>query len=130
MKKIIIIVLVGFIALIGIAVGGAMFMTSGAASTGDTFMTALKEGNYAKAFEQCTPDLQKELGSADKIKEVIESQDVKPLSYSFSSRNVVNNEAKLEGAATLSNNREANAVVSLSKIGNDWKVMGFSIKAK
>jgi hypothetical protein len=133
-KKVIIIgvaVVVGLCILVAaLGFGGGMLLTQGAADVGNNFMTAITNNDYNKAWDTCHPALQKEIGSVQKLQQMIEGGNAKPVSYSFTSRNVENNAGKLEGTATLTGNRQANVVVSLAKNGNDWQVIGFNIKEK
>lgn len=118
------------ILFVALTFGGAMLLTSGAADAGNSFMTSLTAGNYDKAWGDCHPALQQKIGSVQKLKDIVEGGNAKPVSFAISSRNVNNDEGKLEGTATLSGNRQANLVVELAKSGNDWKVIGFNIKEK
>ncbi|MCW1966671.1 MAG: hypothetical protein KIH69_000960 [Anaerolineae bacterium] len=118
------------ILFVALTFGGAMLLTSGPADAGNSFMTALTQGDYDKAWGDCHPALKEKIGGVQKLKDIVEGGNAKPVSFSISSRNVNNDEGKLEGTATLSGNRQANLVVELAKSGNDWKVIGFNIKAK
>jgi hypothetical protein len=133
MKKILLILggLLGLCIVVALlAIGGGFFFTQGAATSGETFMTALKDSDYKKAFDQCAPALQQEIKSVEDLQAMIENGNVKPVSWAFNNRNVNNDQGELSGTATLSDNRTADLSIVLTKIENDWKIVGFNIKQR
>ena len=127
---VILVVCLGCAALIGIAFVGGMLGTQPAATVGDSFMTALKDGNYSQAYGLCAPDLQKELGNASGLQTLIKNAQVQPTQWSFSSRNITNDVGELDGSVTFANNREGTVRLVLGKAGSDWKITGFNLKPK
>lgn len=118
--------------IIAAAVGGlaAFGITQQPASVGDSFMGALKDGDYNKAYGLCTEDLQGELGGAQDLRALIEDADVRPTKWSFTSRNVSGDEAELTGDVTFTNNREGTVELVLFKIDGNWRVAGFNLTEK
>lgn len=120
------------IGLIVLAVAGGVIgglaLTQPAASTGDAFMTALKDGHYDQAYTLCSDNLQQEVGSIQRLEELIQSNNVQPTEWSFTSRNTSGDQAELSGSVTFTGKRSGTVRLVLEKVGNDWKVSGFHLK--
>lgn len=119
-------VLCGCIAVI--AISGAFGLTQPAADTGGDFMTALREGNFARAYGLCHPNLQAELGSAEGLAELIVSNRVEPVDWDFSSRDVSGDNAELSGSVTFSGDRQGALQLVMVKSGDSWSVAGFNFQ--
>jgi hypothetical protein len=119
---------VGCGVLFGIGIAGGLFYTQSVAATGDAFMTALRDSNYTQAYNLCTPELQRELRSAQDLERSARSNNVRPTSWNFTSRNIEGDEGRLEGTAQLEDGREATVRLALDRVGDDWKVSGFQIR--
>ncbi len=136
-KKIVVIVVVGilalcicgFIAIIGIGLVGGIGMTQPVADVGEKFMQSLKTGDYDTAFALCDPSLQKELGNAQGLKQMVEAGKAQPVKWSFDTRNMQNNQGHMEGAVTMQGG-EGVVTMDFVKSGSDWKVIGFDLKPK
>jgi len=105
-------------------------LTQPAAAVGENFMTALKNGDYAGAYNLCSPALQKELGSPQGLETRIKNGRVQPTQWSLTSRNVSNDQGQLDGSVTFTGNREGTVLLVLAQVGNDWKIAGFQLKEK
>ena len=118
------------VCVITAAVGLGLLGTQPTATAGENFMTALKNGDAAGAYNLCTPALQRELGSAQGLDTRIKNGKVQPTAWSFSSRNVNNDTAQLDGTVTFTGNREGNVTLVLAQVGGEWKISGFNLKEK
>ena len=123
----------GFCLCVIVMAAGVFLFASGltqpAATVGEEFMTALKDGDYQKAFSLCSPALQRELGgNATGLERLIKNGRVEPTAWTFSSRNVQNNEAELTGTATFTGNRQGTVRVTLGQAGGKWQVIGFNLR--
>lgn len=120
------------IGLIVLAVAGGVIgglaLTQPAASTGDTFMTALKDGNYDQAYMLCSEGLQQEVGSVQRLEQLIKGGNVQPTKWSFTSRNTSGDQAELTGSVTFTGERSGTVQLVLEKVGSEWKVSGFHLK--
>ena len=116
-----------FAAIIGIAILGGVGLTQPSADVGEKFMTALKAGDYDSANGLCHPALQQKVGGAAGLKRLVESGKAQPSKWSFSSRNVNNDEATLEGTVTMAGG-EGTVKLDLVKVGNDWKIIAFNLQ--
>ena len=104
---------------------------SDSSTTAGDFMTALKGNDYAKAYDLCGADLQKELGSAQGLQKFIESGNFQPTSWNFSSTNVNNDRAEVSGEAVVgSDNRTITTTFVLSNASGSWKVIGINFAKK
>jgi hypothetical protein len=118
-----------FIAVFALGLGGALALTQPAADTGEAFMTALKNGDYAGAYKLCAPSLQRELGSAQRLQQLIEGGRARPTQWAFTSRDVNNDRAALTGTVTMIGG-EGTVALSLINTGGEWKIVAFDLKAK
>ena len=104
--------------------------TQPAADTAEAFMTALKNKDYAAAYNLCTSDLQGEIGSVQDFQTAFEDNEVYPVSWNFSSRSVENDQAEMSGDGTFSGDREASVWIGLELLDGKWKVAGFEFNPK
>lgn len=103
--------------------------TQPAADAGEAFMTALKEGNYQKAYSLCSPALQRELGgNAAGLERLIKNGRVEPTAWTFTSRNIEGDSGELTGTATFTGNRQGTVRVTLNQSGGTWQVVGFNLR--
>lgn len=137
MNKKVILIIVGVVALfcvcaiVGVVLfGGAIFATTQpAVDVGDQFMNALKGGNYDAAFATFHPALQQKVGNAQGLKRLIESGKAQPTKWSFTSRNVNNDTASLEGTVSMTGGDGALSI-ELLKVNDGWKITAFNLKAQ
>jgi len=122
---------IGLVVVVAV-VGGlaAVGATQPTASTGDAFMTALRDGDFSQVYQLSSPSLQKEVGSAQKLERIIKDGKVQPTEWSFNSRNVSGDQAQLDGSATFTGDRDGTVTLVLAQSGNDWKVAGFNLQEK
>ncbi len=124
---VLLLVCVAFFAITFLAGMGA---TQPAADAGEAFLTALKSGNYAQAYGLCGAALQKELGSAQGLQRLVESNKAQPVKWSINSRNIANDQAQLEGTIATAGNPSGSLHVTLASEGGVWKVVGFNFSDK
>jgi hypothetical protein len=121
------------VAVAFVATGGAILAVFNAAqpivTTSNDFMTALKDGNYNTAYGLLTPSVQSEIGgNADALRQTIESNNVRPVSWNFTSFNVSGGTGEVSGSVTFTGNRPGTGSLVLAQEGNQWKVAGFNLK--
>lgn len=127
----VLVVLCLFCAGIGVlAVVLGMGATQPIADVGDQFMTALKNEDYARAYALCAPSLQQELRNAQGLANLIRNSRVQPVQWSYSSRNVNNDQGQLDGTVTFTGNREGTLQLVLTQVNGVWKIAGFRLKEK
>lgn len=112
----------GFAALGGLVLGA----TQPVANAGEAYMTALRDGDYSKAFDLSSTALQQEVGNAQGLQTGLSSK--QPARWSFTSRNVSNNQGNLSGTTTYKDGTSGTVDMVLTQVGNDWKVAGVSMK--
>lgn len=120
--------IIGCIAFFGITFFAANNLTQPMSTAGESFMTAVRDGNYAAAYALCTPALQQELGDVSEFENTM--QDNRPSKWNFTSRQVENNTGQLDGTATLQDGSEADVRLVLDQVGGAWKVSGINIHPK
>ena len=121
-------VIIGCIAFFGITFFAANNLTQPMSTAGESFMTAVRDGNYAAAYALCTPALQQELGDLSEFESTM--QDNRPTKWNFTSRQVENNSGQLDGTATLQDGSAADVRLVLDQVGGAWKVSGINIQPK
>lgn len=123
----------GFCLCVIVMAAGVFLFASGltqpAATVGEEFMTALKDGDYQKAFSLCSPALQRELGgNATGLERLIKNGRVEPTTWTFTSRDVEGDTAELNGSASFTGNRKGTVRVTLGQDGGKWRVIGFNLR--
>ncbi len=115
--------------IVGVAllVTGILFVVNGATqpvvTAGDSFMTALKAGDYTQAYALCAPDLQKELGSMSGLATL--EQNHQPAQWNWSSRSIRNDVGLLDGSFTYTDGKAGTMHLVFSRVNNSWKVTTF-----
>ena len=107
-------------------VGGVINATQPVANAGDAFMAALRDGDYNKAYDLSAPALQQEVGNAEGLQAALGTNRV--ASWSFTSRNISNNQGSLEGTTTYTDGSTGTVTMALTQVGNDWKVSAVSLR--
>jgi hypothetical protein len=103
-------------------------LTAPAANQGEAFMQALKAGNFEGAYMLCDTSLQQEIGGIAQMEQSIAQTGMKPKSWIFTSRNVKNDIATLEG--TFVSSQEGTLKITLRKVGDTWKITSYSFNFK
>ena len=116
-----------FVAIIGFSSVGGFGLTQPAADAGEKFMQSLKSGDYATAYALCHPSLQQKFGSAQGLKQLVENGQARPTTWNFTSRNIENAQAHLEGTVTMQGGK-GTVTIDLVQVGSDWKVIGFNLQ--
>ena len=118
-----------FVGILAVALVGGFGLTQPAVDVGDKFMQSLKDGNYGAAFATFHPGLQREFGNAPGLKRAVENGKAQPNKWSYSSRQVDNDKAKLEGAVTMTGG-EGTLIIELVNTNDGWKITAFNLRAK
>ncbi len=116
-----------FIAIIGMGLVGGIGLTQPVADVGEKFMQSLKAREYDVAFGLCHPSLQQKIGNAQGLKQMVETGKAQPIKWSFDSRNIENNQGRIEGTVSMQGG-EGSLTLEFAKSGNEWKVIGFNLE--
>ncbi len=106
---------------------GGIGLTQPVADVGENFMQALKAGNYDAAYGLCHANLQSKIGSARNLKSMVEGGKAQPLKWTFTSRNIENDQGSMEGSVTMTSG-EGTVTIELAKAGDDWKIIAFDLQ--
>jgi hypothetical protein len=110
------------------AVDALELLAQPAADVGHAFLKALKNENYARAFELCDPDLQEEFGSAAGLEEWLADNDIAPVEWSFPERNMLPNMVQILGFITLEGDLQAYVELLMVDVDGEWRVAGFRVQ--
>ena len=94
---------------------------------GKAFMAALRDADHATSWSMLTPAVQEEVGSYDAWVNFATPRNFD--TFSFSSNNIENNSAQLDGEATLAGETYLVTLV-FDKSGNQWFVSGINFSLK
>lgn len=123
-------IVLGLLLLCGIGgallFGGVLSATQPVANAGDAYMAALRDGDFSKAYDMSAPALQQEVGDAEGLQTALSARQI--ASWSFTSRNISNNQGSLSGTATYTNGDTGPVEMSLIQVGNEWKVAGINLQ--
>jgi len=99
----------------------------GAGDVGKEFMNALKNSDYEASWNLVTPDIQTEIGGYSNW---VDFATIRNFSdFSFNSTNVENDQATLDGEATLTGDTYTVQLI-LTKSGDSWLVAGIDFSLK
>lgn len=90
----------------------------------DAFMTALKDGDFARASGHTTPALQRETGGAGGFARGIGAY--RPATWSWSQRSIRNGVGRVSGSVTYQNGTNGSVRLTMSQIDDNWRVEGYS----
>jgi hypothetical protein len=120
--------------ILGLIASGCSAVKSAQAfgQTGTDFMTDLKEAKYEAAYALFHENLQAEVGSVENLQKMIVDNQAQPKEWTFSSWNMStdadgNTTASSEGAVTFQDDRKGTVALELVKVGEEWKLLSFSL---
>jgi ABC-type glycerol-3-phosphate transport system substrate-binding protein len=128
MKKRLSIILV--LAVLSLLVLPACGLTSDMSNVGDAgkaFMTALRDGDHQASWKLLTPAVQEEIGGYDNWVAFATPRNFE--TFSFNSTNVENNQAQLDGEATLGSDTYLVTLV-FDKSSDEWLISGINFSLK
>ncbi len=114
--------------LVSMGVFAGLSATKPVADVGNAFMTALKDGDYARAYGLCSTDLQSELSSPEALQALIEEGNAQPAAWKINSRNVSDDQGQLEGTVTFTGDRSGSLSIILARADKTWKIAGFDFQ--
>ncbi len=103
-----------------------MNATQPVVNAGEAYMTALRDGNYTRAFEMSDSALQQEVGDAEGLQAALGERQL--ASWSFTSRAINNAQGTLSGTTSYTNGETGTVDMVLTQAGNDWKVSGITLR--
>lgn len=123
----IILIAVGGIGLfVGVLFYFVMSVTGPVVAGGDRFMTALKGGDFEQAYAASTPELQREMGSPERMSEHIDR--FRPTEWSWSHRAIRNGIGELDGTVSFTGPggpTQGPARLELLQVDGEWRVSAF-----
>ena len=100
-------------------------LTQPVVTTGDSFLTALRVDNYDQAYSLCMPELQHEVGGAGGLEKMFKTNE--PAQWNWTSRSIRNGAGYLGGSLTFADGTKGTVQLTLTQVGNKWKIVSFSI---
>lgn len=97
------------------------------------FLNALKEGDFASAWNQCSPEVRADVPTPDALSTVILGQNIQPAQWSLSSTtNSVSQsggqQGVIVGSVTFTSGNKGSANIILQKQEGQWVIRGFHLK--
>ena len=121
------------VALVGIPFVYNLTQTQPLAEVADVFMAALRDGNYAKAFDLCSATFKSHIGSAEDLEQYITENDLRPISWEIHNRDVndsdrdSNNLGTVTGAVTFTEDRHGTLSLLLIYENGQWLINDFDL---
>lgn len=104
-------------------------MTRDMHNVGEKFMNAIRTDNYGVVVEIVTPDLLEEIGpTGQNMQDQFNESDLRPSTWEFTSREYIGTQGQMSGTVVFTRGRQGKVELSLSKIGRQWKISGFSLE--
>lgn len=120
-------ILIGLVAVA--ALGGAIVtlvfsLTGPVVEAADTFMGALRDGDFSRAYSQSAPALQRELGGPQGYGRGIGPY--RPATWSWSQRSIRNGVGRVSGSVTYQDGGSGSVRLTLHQVDDRWRVEGYS----
>lgn len=120
-------ILIGVVAVV-VMVAAIVFLvtslTRPAVDAADTFMTALKDGDFGRASSHTTPALQQETGGAEGFARG--SAAYRPATWSWSQRSIRNGIGRVSGSVTYRDGASGSVRLTMRQVDDAWRIEGFS----
>ena len=92
---------------------------------GNSFLTALQQGDYESAFALCDNALKHELIDPANFEQEIMKYEIQPLDWELINRSVTSERAELSGSMSFVLHASGSFEITLIRYENDWKIAGF-----
>jgi hypothetical protein len=119
--------IVAILSMLVLTACGAVSQVTAVSNAGKAFMTALKDGNHQASWDMLTQTVKDEVGNYDGWVAFATPRNFS--TFSFSSNNITNNEAQLDGEASL-NGETYTVTLVFDKTGDQWLVSGINFALK
>jgi hypothetical protein len=116
------------IALFSLSACGVTNDLKTVSDNGKAFMTALRDGDHNASWALLTPDVQTEIGSYDNWVAFATPRNFSK--FSFSSTNVENDQAQMDGEASFPNGETYTVTLIFYKINDQWLIAGINFALK
>lgn len=126
-KRLLVIVTLVIISTFVLSACGVAGQLTDVSDRGKAFMAALRDADHATSWSMLTPAVQEEVGSYDAWVNFATPRNFE--TFSFSSNNIENNSAQLDGEATLGSETYLVTLV-FDKSGDQWFVSGINFSLK
>lgn len=126
-KRIALFLVVSFLALAILSACAAVREITNVGDVGKAFMAALRDGDHTASWNMLTPTVQTEIGGQAAWVDFATSRNFSE--FKFSSTNIENNQAQMDGEAVLGAETYT-LVLVLDKVGDDWKLSGINFTLK
>lgn len=127
MKSKLLVFSVILIFVFGLTACGAVSSLKTVNSTGDAFMQALKDQNNEASWNLLTQSVKDEIGDQTAWANFTQPRNFN--SWKFTSTNIANNQAQLDGEATISGATYAVTLI-MDPDGDNWLISGINFKLK
>ena len=114
----------GLLLVVVLSSCGVVNELSKVSSTGNTFMTALRDVDLVTSWNMLAPSLQNEIGDRTLWSDWASPRNFE--SWSFSNTEINNDQGQLDGEATIGNEIYKITLV-FQNINTEWKVTGINI---
>lgn len=122
-------ILIGVVIFIVLVIILAMAATKGIADVASSQLTSLRMGDYVKAYSYTSKEFQ-QTTSLDAFKTFVEEHPAfkNGVDISFSSREINNNQGKLEGTIKTADGGAVPVTYNLVKENGEWRILSLSTK--
>jgi hypothetical protein len=134
------VVLIG-VGLVGLAIVSCVIFAGGLFATimgatqpvvdaSDSFLNALKDGNYERAYALSSPSLQQELQNPQGFQRILGINRLPLKSWTYTNRSINNQQGQVVGNGELDDGRTVAITLQLVQTGGEWKVSSFNFRTQ
>ena len=127
MKSKVLVISIVLVLMFGLTACGAVSSLKSVNTTGDAFMQALKDQDNSTSWALLTQAVQDEIGGESALADFTQPRNFD--SWKFSSTNIENNTAQLDGEAKISGDTYTVTLI-MDPDGENWKISGINFTLK
>ena len=124
-------VLIGLVAVAALAVAIVTLvfsLTGPVVEAADTFMGALRDGDFSRASSQTTPALQRETEGGQGFARGIGPY--RPATWSWSQRSIRTGIGRVSGSVTFQDGASGSVRLTMREVDDRWRVEGYSFNRR
>jgi hypothetical protein len=122
LSVLVILIVLGGIGYVAFISGSNYLAEQGAKDAGDAYLQALKDGDFAAAYNLSAPTLQAQFGNPAGVQSNFAERAFFPEEWNIHDTSLEDDLGTLQASVSLTNGQRTGITLDLSKIEGDWRI--------